>query len=72
MTKRKRLSPVKTNSKGQTGLSIAILHSPQFRKGRKKTKMGRLLYNSELERVKRKAEEYGIEIKKKLPKKFKL
>lgn len=59
-------------SKGRTLYSIAILHSPQFREGRSKTKKGRMLYNRELKKARKKIRQYKIKLNKPLPKRMKL
>jgi len=67
-----KLNPLNIKTKGQTTLSIAILHSPRFRQSRMQTKEGRRLYNKELRMVKRAIKKFKIELNKSLPKKVKV
>ncbi len=62
------MNQLEFNSKQRTLYSISILNSPSFRKGRRKTKEGRQLYNKELRLARKKVKQYNINLNKKLPK----
>ena len=68
---KKKLNPLNTRSKKQTGFAIAILNSPTFKAARKKTMEGKKLFNQEITKVKKAAKKFGIDATK-IPKKIKL
>ena len=66
------MNQLEFGSKDKTLYSIAILHSPNFRNGRKNTKEGRRLYNKELRIAKQKIKQYKINLEKPLPNRLKI
>ena len=68
--KPKKLNRLNVKTKQQTLFSLSLLHSNNFRKSRAKTPAGIKLYNEELDLVKKKVKQFGINLNKELPDKI--